>query len=135
MKLKQLPDVKVVALTLLAEAEGEPYPGKLMVAEVIKNRANKNCRSVREVCLSPMQFSSWNTGTQKRRLVARLKHLKNSQAWKDCVTLAEQICKQDYKTTTPATHYYNPAKCSPKWAKKMDVVAEVGNHVFFAERK
>jgi spore germination cell wall hydrolase CwlJ-like protein len=67
MKIETLTDVQVVALTLLAEAEGESFEGKRMVAEVIKNRAIANCRSVREVCLSPLQFSCWNSPIQRRR--------------------------------------------------------------------
>lgn len=134
MKLSKLTEKQIVALTIMAEAEGESWFGKLMVADVIKNRSLKNCRSIREICLHPYQFSCWNTGLQKRRLVARLGKLKNSQAWKDCKNLAEMICAPEYKTTTPATHYFNPAKANPKWANSMQLVVVVGNHNFYREK-
>lgn len=131
-----LTEIMIIALTLMGEAEGEPYTGKVMVAEVIINRAQVGKQSLKTVCLAPKQFSCWN-GKRSEKLIARLPTLEkqaSNQAWKDCKQIAVMVCKPDYKTSTRATHYFNPEKCNPKWAKAMWICASVGNHLFLREK-
>lgn len=126
----------VVALTLWGECRGEDHAGKVMVSEVIANRAKDRKQTLKFVCLSKNQFSCWN-GAKGRKLHRSLKSLEkqNSPAWRDCKVIAKEICKRGYKPVSPAQYYYNPSLCSPPWARAMDIVASVGQHLFLKEKK
>ena len=126
----KLSDRNVIALTLWGECRGEPWAGKYLVAEVIANRSLKNCRSAREVCLSPLQFSCWNTAAGKRKLIAQVGKNDRTQAWKDCLALADMILNPAYRPTSHATHYH-ALSIMPKWAKDFKLCAIVGNHKFY----
>ena len=58
-----LSDTHTVALTLYAEARGEPIEGRIAVANVIRNRVRlQKARygfSPKQVCLKAHQFSCW----------------------------------------------------------------------------
>ena len=45
------------------------------------------------------------------------------------VTLARQNKLKD--VTHGATHYFNPKKANPSWAKKMKKTATIGHHDFY----
>jgi N-acetylmuramoyl-L-alanine amidase len=126
----------VVALTILGEADGEPWAGKVMVAEVIVNRANASGKTLKEVCLAPKQFSCWNGKTAQQKLVNRTANYGTlaSQSWRDCIRIARDVCQEGYKTTTPAMFYFNPKLANPKWAKSKRHVATVGEHQFYAAK-
>ena len=55
-------DLLTMARTLWGEARGEPDSGKIAVAWVIRNRAEKSGKSIADVCLQPHQFSCWFDG-------------------------------------------------------------------------
>ncbi len=121
--------ILIVALTLMMEAGGEPYAGKIMVGEVIVNRAIHSGKPLDAVCLKPKAFSCWNKTARQRA-----KRLIGTLAWKDCVEIATAISQPGYVPVSPATHYFNPSKASPSWAKKMELVAVVGHHQFYVEK-
>jgi len=63
----------IVALTILGEARGEGMEGMAGVASVIQTRMIERKQSASQVCLSPKQFSFWNSGVSestKRKLLA-----------------------------------------------------------------
>jgi spore germination cell wall hydrolase CwlJ-like protein len=133
---KMISEIMIVALTIAGEAAGEPLPGKVMVGEVIANRAKDRGQSKKFVCLSKNQFSCWN-GARGKKLRRSLKSLEkqNSRAWQDCKAIAREICQRGYKPVSPAQYYYNPSLCSPPWARSMEIVASVGQHLFLKEKK
>lgn len=56
-------DIDILARTIYGEARGEPWEGKIAVAWVVRNRAERGGwwgDTIREVCLKPWQFSCWN---------------------------------------------------------------------------
>lgn len=132
-------EAAVVAMTVLGEAEGEPWAGKMIVAETFVNRSNASRKTLKDTCLAPNQYACWNGEERQRKLIARAAELEriNSQAWKDCKELAKCICQPGYTPSTSATHYYAPAKMDkpPWWADKMKLVAIVAGHKFFCETK
>ena len=137
LELTNASEMLVVALCLLGECEGEPYTGKALVSETILNRAKQSNQSLKAVCLAPKQYSCFNTETQQKKLIGRTAEWStiNSPAWKDCIEIAKEVCREGHRTTTPATHYYAPARLDkpPMWASKMRLVAVVGNHEFYEE--
>ena len=133
-ELKGASEILVVALTLLGEAEGETYEGKRLVADTIYNRAHHwPVKSYRAVCLKKWQYSCWNYEHRQRRLMDRTADLSTttSQAWKDCIRIARELCTTRYQPTTQATHYFNPQRVFPDWARNMQFVTTSGNHDFY----
>lgn len=126
--IKKMTDEIIIAATLFAEAGGEPWAGKIMVAEVMLNRAKG--RTLRQVCLEPRQFSCWN---DRRSMLRNIPAMQKTAAWADCLRLARTIMQPGYKVTSSATHYANLKLCSPQWVKGMVLVGAVGAHTFFRE--
>jgi len=132
MDIGKYTDVEIATATLIAEAGGEPFAGQVLVGETIANRAINYGVSIRAVCLAPKQFSCWNNqGTMELRMQTMRRH----PAYADCVMIAESICQPGYVPVSKSTHYYAPAKARPSWAEKMSLVAVVGGHRFYRERK
>jgi len=139
-ELIEMGQTLVVALTLLSEAEGEPWAGKMMVAETIVNFSREKNITLKEACLWKNRYSCWNGEKQQQKLVNRTADgtLINSQAWKDCIELAKTACQGNYQTSTRATRYFNPAKLSEEKVRKLResliLVAVVANHEFYVEK-
>lgn len=115
----------LLAEAIVYEARGEPDIGKVAVAQVILNRV-KDSRwpnKIVDVIKQPHQFS-----------YLKDKH-KQSKPTADDWNIARKIA---YNTifgyiNSPvgnATHYH-AARIQPKWAKKLQPVAKIGNHVFY----
>lgn len=120
-------------LTVWQEARGESYIGKVGVAEVILKRTrDKYCSdgTVASTVLWPKQFSGWNSTDPNRIKAAQLRY--NTKGVQECMD-AWQEAKQGSQITKGAYHYYNPKVCDPVWAKGMEEVARLGNHVFVKE--
>ena len=64
---------EVAHQTIAREASSEPLEAQIMVARVIRVRAEERYLTFKEVCLQPRQFSCWNKGVeQKPRTVMEL---------------------------------------------------------------
>lgn len=134
-------------VTIAQEAIGEPYAGKLAVAEVIRNRMAQKYSSdgtVIGTVLKPWQFSGWNPEQVKDGKMAPIdvkayaarafKQISkaNDDLLNDCLRAWEE--SQTSRTVHGAVLYYAPAVVSmPTWARPEHAtqVAEVGGHVFF----
>ena len=118
-------------LTLIQEAEGESYRGKVMVAEVILRRTREKYFSdgtVAGTVLRDRQFSGWNHGANPVRIrVAKADT--DDQPTQDCIR-AWSEAKAGSNLVPNCRHYYNPRVCNPPWARDARVVAEEGNHRF-----
>jgi len=131
MDTSKYSDATIAAATICAEAGGEPFAGQVMVGETIANRAINSGKSIRDVCLAPRQYSCWNNrGTMELRMQTMRTH----PAWESCLRIAENICQPGYNPASPVTHFYAPKLCKPSWAKRMRLIAVVGNHRFYMER-
>ena len=108
--------------TICYEARGESLKGQWAVASVIRQRAEERNKPFKAICLQPRQFSCFNT---PKRQKLRLKALTRAYGtW-----LVSGFARLD------ANLYYNPAKCSPYWAKipRVKEVGIIGNHKFMKE--
>jgi spore germination cell wall hydrolase CwlJ-like protein len=108
------------------EARGESFMGQIAVAKVVLNRQKSNAAknyalsqntvlSICDVVYQPKQFS-W---TNKKHIP---KAIPTTEMY-DAVHLAQ-------KYNFDATHYHN-LTVSPPWAKKMTLIATIGNHKFY----
>lgn len=132
-----LSDDVLAIVTIAQEALGEPYEGKLAVAEVIRNRMQKRYSSdgsVAGTVLRAWQFSGWNTDSVGRIKMAKIDS--DHAVVAECVRAWEEA-KAGSNLVNGALLYYAPAIVkTPKWARAefATQVAEVGGHVFFTPK-
>lgn len=137
--MRLITEESLAVVTIYQEAQGEPYAGKLAVAEVIRNRMHQKYASdgtVSGTVLRPLQFSGWNARDPGRIRAVRL----DSEDWivKDCIRAwHEAIAGSDL--VRGSVLYYNPSIIAdtPEWAMPESAVemARVGQHVFFVPKK
>jgi len=121
-------DFDFVARTVMAEAEGEEYEGKVAVAAVIYNRARQPGWwgvTVKDACLTSKQFSAWNDESARRNRIGE---------W----TLENKLYRESFRAavegydrdpTNGADHYYAHGVVHPEWAEGFHVRV-IGNHTF-----
>lgn len=142
-----IPDNILAAITIYQEAAGEPYEGKLAVAEVIRNRMTRRYSSdgsVAGTVLRAWQFSGWNTDAGP----VRIKSLQvdgDNLIVRQCLAAWTEATEMRTDSVKGAVLYLNPetalkqAGVLPEWARDGDdhravnaslVLATVGRHVF-----
>jgi len=128
-------DEGLAVATIWQEARGEPFLGKLAVAQVIRNRMDRKYNSdgtVAGTVLAPYQFSGWNTKDPNRPISGSLSSEDGVVAsCRDAWFMAFQAGKGD-KFTAVLFHANTMAEY-PEWVKSEQVkkVAEIGNHIFY----
>lgn len=140
--MRLITEEALAVVTIMQEAEGEPYAGKLAVAEVIRNRMNKQYASdgtISGTVLRAKQFSGWNaTGTKNDPFnlfrVRSVRADNDESIVRDCIR-AWNEAKAGSNTVYGAVLYLNPSIVNPlpDWAlpDSADAVAIVGKHHFF----
>jgi len=129
------PDLVTLAATVLGEAEGESYIGKLAVAWVVMNRV-ADSRWPDEpgaVCLQKLQFSCWNVGSSRLHSMFNPRKTIKERLWNDCFKAAMgAVFGLDPDPTSGANHYLAPKslKFMPRWYDASKVVAKIDNHEF-----
>ena len=128
--MRVIPDDILGIVTVFQEAEGEPYMGKVAVAEVIWRRTKRKFMSdgtVAGTVLRRLQFSVMNSDSANR--IRSFQIDTDDQNVQDCIRAwAEAKAGSNY--APGCLHYLNPKLCDPLWARDAKVVAEIGNHRF-----
>lgn len=138
-RIQLIADDAIAIVTILQEAEGEPFEGKLAVAEVILSRTRHRYNSdgtIMGTCLAPLQFSGWNSKSTNR--IRTMRCCEADPMVADCVR-AWNLATAGSSTVQGALLYYSPATLvalgvpAPDWASplKSKQVATVGHHIFF----
>lgn len=113
-------ELDLLARIIQAEANGEPFEGKVAVGQVVLNRVkNDNFPdTIYEVIYQPRQFQPVMNGMiDKKANEESLKAAKEALAGKDKVS--------------DALYFYNPEiAASQEWFNTLEFVKEIGNHVF-----
>jgi spore germination cell wall hydrolase CwlJ-like protein len=125
-----------IALTLAGEGIGEPWAGKVWIADTIYNYAQIRHVSAAQSCLmrKPNRYACWDAPSE---LVAKKRKFEATGfAWRDCLILAKMLNDGTYIPMSTSTHYLNPktVKRVPSWKSKFRFVATIGNHDFYSER-
>ena len=130
MRDKQL---DCLAKNIYHEAKGEPFEGKVAVAQVTINRAasgqfpsdickvvyQKNVVYEKVLC----QFS-WYCEQ------ATMAKPKNTAAYKECQIVARQVLLEEFRLPSlNKALYFHATHINPGWKKEK--VATIGNHVFY----
>lgn len=130
------PDLMTLAATVLGEAEGESYEGKVAVAHVVMNRARdpRWPDTPGAVCLQALQFSCWNLGRQRYPVMLAPKKRVGADTWADCMRAAfAAMAGFEPDPTHGANHYLAPDSLArlPSWADPARKVATIGGHDFY----
>lgn len=118
-------------MTIMAEARGESFLGKMAVAEVIKNRAKTLFFSDGSICstvLWPYQFSSWNTTDPNRITVGKLKS--NDPIVLECLRAWNKVIGSETDITHGAVMYHAES-ITPKWVNDFMFTTQIGRHKFY----
>lgn len=127
-------DEEIATATVWMEASGEPPEGRRGVAWVLVNRLNSGRygKSLADVCLSPFQFSCWNTSDPNRRRMARTPE--TDPVLLDCGAALQEAQAGGTDPTQGATLYYADSMTTPpEWAAKATFTVQLGSQLFFRE--
>jgi spore germination cell wall hydrolase CwlJ-like protein len=116
-----------LAEALVYEARGESLQGAVAVGYVIIERTKNPDRwanTIKGVVSEKCQFSytCW-----KQRKKAR------DEDWERAYITSYEIINGEVENPIGTSDHYHTTKVNPWWAKKMQYVATVGNHVFYKE--
>lgn len=138
--MRVISDDTLGILTVWTEAEGEPYEGKLAVAEVIRRRTRTRYMSdgtIAGTVALRYQFSALNDDKgDNARLIASLKIDTASPAVSDCIKAWLATAEVTYKEVVPdAVVFFNPATATtrPRCAVGANFVKSIGHHAFYRD--
>lgn len=116
-------DKELMARLVSAEAKGEPYEGKVAVAEVIINRVEHEDfpDTVKEVVYEQVSGTYAFSPVQNGEI--------NKPADEESVEAVEEAM-EDTETDTEAIYFYNPDIASDTWILSRQVTETIGNHRF-----
>jgi len=118
-------DIDCLARNIYHEARSESLEGQIAVAQVTVNRVinNKRGNTVCKVVYAPSQFS-WTLNKSKR--------ISDHKAWAASVDIARAVLTQSIRLPDFTAQYYHTKKVLPTWAKNKQIVAVIGNHIFYS---
>lgn len=125
----------ILALMIFFEAGGESTGGKIAVANVAMNRANRNNKPIEEV-LDKSWDSFWIKELDSNSILN--KAMNNKKSFLLCIEIAQKVYHCEVEDNTlGATHFYNPKLSTPDWAPEIDQwmieTITIGNHRFIKE--
>lgn len=135
-------EMLALALTMWGEARNQGTEGMRAVGHVIKNRAESNHpkmfgSGIEGVALAPKQFSAWNKGDPNRDKMLNIGDLKPGMPgydqWLEAQNIAKKILQGRDADPTDGSLYYHTKAVNPAWAKNIDPVKKIGDHVFYNE--
>ena len=124
-------DLDVAARTIYGEARGEAFAGKLAVAWVIINRAERGGwwgDTIESVCKRKGQFSCWRFSDPNHEKMLKLQP--DSAAYQECLYAVSNTIVGDDDPTDGATHYHAKS-VNPSWNVKYKSRKIIGNHIFY----
>ncbi len=126
-------DLRCLAENIYHEARGEPYEGRVAVAEVTLNRV-ASARFPDSVCAVVHQL---NRSAATRRQVAAFSWTledvdgPRGPAWQRARAVAERVYDGKHSPVLPEAHHYHATYVDPRWATSMKPLGTIGNHVFY----
>ncbi|RBP95425.1 N-acetylmuramoyl-L-alanine amidase [Cytobacillus firmus] len=110
---------KLLARLVQAEAEGEPFEGKVAVADVVLNRVEHEQfpDTVKDVIYQKNAFEPVQNGSI------------NEPASNEAVQAVETALV-DKEQNEELLYFYNPETATSQWIFSREVVKKIGNHAF-----
>ena len=125
-------DTEIMAKTIYGEARGEGISGMEAVANVIMNRVKKPCwwgKTIRDVCLKPMQFSCWNITDPNRFKLSG--DLSDDPVFDVCKRIAVRAIRGLLPDKTKGSTHYHALSVHPRWASALVPNIQIGHHLFY----
>jgi spore germination cell wall hydrolase CwlJ-like protein len=123
-------DQEIVAKTLDGEAGNQGYEGQQAVANVIMNRVKLNWQgetTLRGVCLHRKQFSCWNPGFCRDRIMKYLDP--------QCLQIARDLILDHLPDITHEADSYEVTGTNAYWTLGLVPCAVIRKHSFYRTRK
>jgi len=113
-------EIDLLARLVRAEAEGEPYNGKVAVACVVLNRVEspRFPNTIRNVIYEKGQFQPVQNGE-----INQPADLNSIKAVRDALTVSRHMVGH-------ALFFYNPATAESHWLDSRTTAMQIGRHVF-----
>lgn len=131
---QNLDDLHIVAMTIDGEAENQGPMGMQAVACVIQNRVKFQWQgetTARGVCLHHEQFSCWNQGPDRARILA----LQDSNHFMSlCLDIAGDLFAGTLEDITGGADSYQVTGTNAYWSKGLTPVKIIGNQEFYITR-
>ncbi|MEH7085731.1 cell wall hydrolase [Neobacillus drentensis] len=113
-------EIDLLARLVRAEAQTEPYKGKIAVACVVLNRIEnkKFPDTLKEVIYAPGQFQPVQNGEI------------NKPADKESIKAVKAALSEQRQLVPGALFFYNPANATSRWLDSRKTTMVIGRHVF-----
>ncbi len=113
-------EIDLLARLVRAEAQTEPYEGKIAVACVVLNRveSKKFPDTIKEVIYAPGQFQPVSNGEI------------NKPADKESIKAVKAALFEQRQLAPGALFFYNPAIATSRWLDSRKTTLVIGQHVF-----
>jgi N-acetylmuramoyl-L-alanine amidase len=114
-----------LAKNIYYEARGEPMRGKIAVAQVTLNRVTHRTEFQSSICgvvYAKDQFSWTNERHKEPR----------GEAWREAKELAKAVVDGNVHLPDFKALYFHNLTVKPRWRKTKELVARIGNHIFYA---
>lgn len=110
-----------IEAVVAGEAGGEPYEGKLAVAQCYFNAMLKDGLTAKQV-KREYQYSGWNPYLENQ----------NQDMWNDvCNAVYEVFDLGQFVTDKPILFFYAPQWCESRWHEAQEFEMEIEGHRFF----
>ncbi len=112
--------VYLLARIIHAEANNQPYNGKIAVGNVIMNRVESNAfpNTIKKVIYQEGQFSPVSNGSI------------NNEPSKKSIEAAKDVLGGERVIPENVLYFYNPDTATSRWIFSREVFVEIGNHAF-----
>jgi N-acetylmuramoyl-L-alanine amidase len=112
-------EIDLMARLVRAEAESEPYAGKVAVAYVVLNRVDSSQfpNTIEGVIYQSGQFSPVSNGEINKPYDA------------DSLRAVKEALSAD-RSNSQSLFFYNPKTATSRWLDSRETVTVIGNHVF-----
>ncbi|MEM8839982.1 MAG: cell wall hydrolase [Pseudomonadota bacterium] len=127
---------RCLAAGIYFEARGEPERGQAAVAQVILNRV-KNPTYPKTICGVVYQNKHWRNRCQFSFACDGIyDRINDKKAWDRAIRIARDVSKgRTYLDDVGDSTHYHATYVNPKWARKMNIVARIGVHIFYRTKK
>ena len=128
----------LIPLTVGLEAGNQSFTGKILVAEVIRNRwtnqlDDKNLKDLAQIVLAPYQFSPFNTGEQGVMMAKYREFYNSPNLLKECCLAVNLAFNEGTNFAKGALFFHNPTISSPKYYSPKNLLVSEGDHVFYKD--
>jgi spore germination cell wall hydrolase CwlJ-like protein len=114
-----------LAKNIYYEARGEPLHGKIAVAQVTLNRVTHRTEFQSSICgvvYAKHQFS-WTMGPHREP---------SGPAWREAQAVAKAVIIGTVHLPNFKALYFHNLTVQPQWNRTKELVARIGNHIFYA---